>query len=196
MMEIVKNILLSDNVVEKIRNNLNELLKVIPEISSMIHFEHKHPHHHLDVWEHTLCALSYSPNDFDIRLALLLHDIGKPKSYQEKEGFRHFKGHAEESSKIANNILKRLGFNEKYIQYICDIVRLHDTPLTEKNIKENPFLSKKIFEVQKCDTMAHNPVYNKKRIDYLQNIEQLLKKQDKNNINLIMLKNSKIVKGK
>ena len=54
----------------------------------MIGFEHKHPHHHLDVWNHTLLALSYSPKDFDIRLVLLLHDIGKPHSYQDEE-IRH-----------------------------------------------------------------------------------------------------------
>ena len=35
-----------------------------------------------------------SPNDLDIRLALLLHDIGKPFSYQDDESGRHFKNHA------------------------------------------------------------------------------------------------------
>ena len=73
--------MLSDNVVECINNNLDYLLVLVPEIQYMIGFEHKHPHHHLDVWNHTLLALSLSQNDFDIRLCLLLHDIGKPFSY-------------------------------------------------------------------------------------------------------------------
>ena len=90
--EILNKILISDDVVEKIRENLQDLVLIIPEICDMIGFEHNHPHHHLDVWEHTLYALSLSSNNFDIRLALLLHDVGKPHSYQDDE-VRHFKGH-------------------------------------------------------------------------------------------------------
>ena len=31
----------------------------------MIEFEHKHSHHHLHVWNHTLHALSNFENDFE-----------------------------------------------------------------------------------------------------------------------------------
>ena len=68
----LEEILLSDNIIESINNNIDYLLKIIPEIKDMIGFDHKHPHHHLDVWNHTLLALSLSPKDFDIRLSLLL----------------------------------------------------------------------------------------------------------------------------
>lgn len=54
------DILLSDNVVECINNNLDYLLVLVPEIQYMIGFDQKHPHHHLDVWNHTLLALSLS----------------------------------------------------------------------------------------------------------------------------------------
>ena len=49
----------------------------------MIGFDHKHPHHHLDVFNHTLYALSLSKKDFSIRMALLFHDISKPYCYVE-----------------------------------------------------------------------------------------------------------------
>ena len=32
-------------------------IQVIPELKNTIGFEHKHPHHHLDVWQHTLEVL-------------------------------------------------------------------------------------------------------------------------------------------
>ena len=99
------NILMCDDVVKNIRQNLQNLIVIIPEIADMIGFDHNHPHHHLDVWEHTLYALSLSPNNFDIRLALLLHDIGKPHSFQDDE-VRHFKGHPELSAQITKYILK------------------------------------------------------------------------------------------
>ena len=132
--QILKNILMGNDVVGNIQKNMQYLEIIIPEISNMVGFEHKHPHHHLDVWEHTLCALSFSPNNFDIRLSLLLHDIGKPHCYQDDE-VRHFKGHPEMSANITKFILKRLGYECNYVDYICEIISKHDTPLTEEDIR-------------------------------------------------------------
>lgn len=167
------DILLSDNVVECINNNLDYLLVLVPEIQYMIGFDQKHPHHHLDVWNHTLLALSLSQNDFDIRLCLLLHDIGKPFSYQEGE-VRHFKGHAETSSKIARVILKRLNYPSGYIEYICYLVLYHDTPITDDFIKNNRELAIKLYKIQYCDALAHNPLKLEKRKEYLDSVQKRL----------------------
>ena len=178
--EILKEILIGNDVVGNIRKNTQQLQAIIPEICDMIGFEHKHPHHHLDVWEHTLYALSLSPNNFDIRLVLLLHDIGKPHSYQDDE-VRHFKGHPEMSAKITKYILERLGYEDNYITYICELISRHDTPLNEEDIIANRDLSKVIFEIQKCDALAHNPAKNKKRLEYIEAITKLFKERDKTN---------------
>lgn len=169
----LRDILTSQDVVKGVRENINTLLCVIPEIKDMIGFEHKHPHHHLDVWEHTLFALSLSPNEFTIRLSLLLHDIGKPHSFTQVDEIRHFRGHPQVSSNMSREILIRLGFSKEYTEEICEIVRLHDTPLTEEFIKDKQNLSRKIFEVQKCDAMAHNPEKNAKRIAYIDRISNI-----------------------
>lgn len=181
--KVLEKILTSDDVVKNIRRNMKPLISIIPKICDMIGFEHKHPHHHLDVWEHTLCALSFSPNNFDIRLTLLLHDIGKPHSFQDGE-IRHFKGHPEMSAKISKCILQKLGYNNDYINYICKLISLHDTPLTENDILGNINLSKTIFKVQKCDALAHNPVKNKKRLEYIENITKIIKEKEDKNYNI------------
>ena len=183
---MLNNLLISENVVENIKENLDDLIQIIPEIKDMIGFESKHPHHYLDVWEHTLYALSLSPNNFDIRLALLLHDIGKPHSYQEGE-VRHFKGHPEKSKDISQLILRRFGYEEKYINYICEIISRHDIPLTKNDIFTNEEKSKMIFEVQKCDAMAHNPDKNKKRIEYIAMINEIFNEKEKNNENFSLV---------
>ncbi|MEG2669726.1 MAG: hypothetical protein RR957_04595, partial [Oscillospiraceae bacterium] len=64
---------------------LNEYVDVfvciIPEIIDMVGFEQLTPYHNLDVWKHTLKAIKNIDGKRELRLAVLLHDIGKPKAF-------------------------------------------------------------------------------------------------------------------
>ena len=175
----LEEILLSKDIVTSITDNLDYLLSIIPEIKYMIGFDHKHPHHHLDVWNHTLLALSLSKCDIDERLTLLLHDIGKPFSYQDGE-VRHFKNHPIVSSNMSKEILKRLNYKDDYIDYICYLILNHDTPISDKQIEENYDLCLKLYEIQKCDALAHHPDKLEKRKDYLKNTKERLLVKRKN----------------
>jgi tRNA nucleotidyltransferase (CCA-adding enzyme) len=191
--ETLKKILMEKDAVVSINNNLSLLLKMIPEIENMIGFEHKHPHHHLDVWNHTLLALSEAPQDFQIRLILLLHDIGKPFSYQEGE-IRHFKNHPVVSCKMARDILLRLKFTDDEIEEICCLIEEHDNLIKEEDIINNKEFCKKKFKIQFCDALAHNPDKLEKRIIYLLEINDRLnegKEKEKYNDILCGLKNRK-----
>ena len=106
--EIIKKTLLSDDVFGELEKKKKELFKIIPELKKEDGFDQKNDWHIYDVWNHTKYAVSKSDKDLKIRLALLLHDIGKPCSYQEENGVRHFKGHSEKSAQISMNVLKRL----------------------------------------------------------------------------------------
>jgi len=177
--ETMYDILMNDNVVESINENLSTLLILIPELKPTIGFDHQHPHHHLDVWNHTLLAVSMSAKDFDIRLILLLHDIGKPFCYQEVDGIKHFHGHAEKSSLMSEKILERLGFTKEKTNELCKVIKCHDTPLNDKDLQENLELSLKRYEVQKCDALAHHPDRLEKRMTYLIKIGEKIKNKKK-----------------
>lgn len=172
------NILISSNIEKSITDNLSFLINLIPEIQYMIGFLHKHPHHHLDVWEHTLYALSLSFDNFDLRLTLLLHDIGKPFSFTEENGIRHFYNHPYVSYKISKIILTRLGFNKIYIDKICYLIRFHDSFITKKDINKNYDLSLMRYYIQECDALAHHPDKLEKRKKYLENTKKLLLNND------------------
>lgn len=177
MKERLYEILMVDDVVDSVKENREELLTMIPELVDMIDFNHNHPHHHLDVWNHTLLALSLSQKDFDTRVVLLLHDIGKPHSYQDDE-VRHFHGHADVSSNMSVDILNRLGFESEEIEILTYLIREHDTEITKEDIDSNVELCIKRFGVQFCDALAHNPSKLKKRVEYLVKVSKEIGIQD------------------
>ena len=172
--EYVTELLSREPVANEIRKNLDALLRILPQLRDMIGFDHCHPHHHLDVWKHTLLALNHSENNVKTRIALLLHDVGKPHSYQCDGAVRHYRGHAEKSAETAERVLTRLGFDADFTQSVCTIIRRHDLPLSEEDILRAPALSREIFEVQRCDALAHNPAYNQKRLAYVERMQALL----------------------
>ena len=76
---------------------------------------------------------------------MLLHDIGKPHCCQEKDGIRNFKGHPEVSSIMARNILKRLEYDNNFIEEVCYLIEKHDTPITKEEIQNNYELESKKY---------------------------------------------------
>ena len=168
--DYLEGLLTSNNVVANINTNINTLLFFIPEIKYMMNFDQKHPCHNYDLWNHTLLTLynaeELSYNDFDTRLALLLHDIGKPFSYQEGN-IRHYPNHNIVSAKMAYTILKRLGYKEDYINLITYLIKNHDKAISDELIRSDPELAQKLYQIQHCDVLAHSPQYAGKRTDYL-----------------------------
>lgn len=172
----LERILTSEDVIKSINDSSEYVLYLIPELKKIISFEHKHPHHHLDVWNHTLLAVSLSDKDYEQRLTLLLHDIGKPFSYQEENGIRHYYGHAHISELISEKILERLLIPRELKKEILYLIENHDTPITKGDIENNYDLSLKRYKIQYCDSFAHNPNKLEKRKKYLDAIYLLLKK--------------------
>ncbi len=100
----------------------------IPEILPMIGFDQKNPHHDFDIWEHTIRAVEACPRDKALRLAVLLHDIGKPACFfEDRTGVGHFYGHAARSAEMADTVLRRLRFDNDTRERVLLLIRQHDT---------------------------------------------------------------------
>lgn len=172
--EKLQQILKGNDVATLLEENIEDLLKLIPEIKSMIGFEHKHPHHHLDVWQHTLEVIrNLDTRDQELNMAGLLHDIGKPFSYQDEE-VRHFHGHPEVSYKMAREILTRLGYDVEFINRVSYLVRYHDTIIDVNNLNNTNEMTEKLLRLQYADAKSHHPDKVAKRIRFLDNIKQQL----------------------
>lgn len=104
----------------------NLLEYILPELMTCIGFNQQNIHHDKDVFSHVLAVLDNTPAKLEIRLAALLHDIGKPQCFtidENKTG--HFYGHHKKSADISREILKRLKFDNKTIDTVSLLVYEH-----------------------------------------------------------------------
>lgn len=107
---------------------------VLPELPAL-KLEADEHHHHKDVYQHTLTvvlqAIDYEKDyglekDLVLRLAALLHDIGKPATKRlEAGGAVSFHHHDVVGSKLAKKRLQELKFDNDTIKAVSRLVELH-----------------------------------------------------------------------
>lgn len=103
-----------------------EMNNIIPEILKMKGFDQKTPYHDKDVLEHTMAVLDEIKPKLNLRMAALLHDIGKPDCFTvDEKGRGHFYGHSIKSAAMSEKILLRLGYDEEFITDVKILVRNH-----------------------------------------------------------------------
>ena len=83
--------------------------------------------HRYDLYHHLLYACDAAPRDnLTVRLAALLHDLGKPQAMDRSpEGNLHFHGHEELSATLAEKILRRLRFPNAVVKRVGHLVAQH-----------------------------------------------------------------------
>lgn len=128
--ELLK-ILASENPFEGINllKNSGLLEQIIPELLEGIGVSQARPgrHHTTDVYDHNLLTLKYCPShDPIVRLASLLHDIGKPKvRANDEEDLVIFHNHEMVSARMAKEIAERLKLSRKDKEKVVGLIRWH-----------------------------------------------------------------------
>lgn len=135
-----------------------------PELKTLGGMPQNNPWHCYDVWEHTLHALEAASPDLAVRLAVLLHDVGKPPCRStDDQGVDHFYGHEGVGAELAGGMLRRLKFDNATRQRVVTLVERHDLwfPPEEKNIRrwlgrlgEETFFQ--LLELKRCDSMGQS----------------------------------------
>ncbi len=148
------------------------LYPILPELRALEGFEQHSPYHDRDVLYHTLDAVDSAPPELVVRLALLLHDIGKPRCYTiDENGHGHFYGHAAESERMASEILHRLKYDRRTCEAVCTLVKYHDTPIADTDTAVRRCLNRwgeervvQLLAVQEGDTRAHAACVQEERL--------------------------------
>ena len=131
------------------------LSEIIPEIRPMIGYDQQNHHHSYDLWEHTVRAVENMPPEADLRLAMLLHDTGKPLvRTTDEHGEGHYRGHQQASAEIAARAADTLRLDNATRDRVLLLVRYHDIPLRTESGEINldrSFLLRKLNRFGETD---------------------------------------------
>ena len=107
---------------------------MIPDLAPMVGYDQRNHHHRYTLWEHTVRAVENVPPEPDLRLAMLLHDTGKPASCTvDERGEAHYRGHPKLSAEIAARVTKNLRCDRARQERITRLVLNHDILLRNED---------------------------------------------------------------
>jgi poly(A) polymerase len=96
----------------------------LPELASL-KLEQDPVHRHKDVFSHTLAVMERTEPVLELRMAALLHDIGKPKTRRigpEGVSFHH---HEVVGAEMAKERLRELRYPTGFVHTVGEMIRLH-----------------------------------------------------------------------
>jgi len=172
-------ILVSDYPAQGMRlmNETGLLRYILPEVQAMVGFEQRNFRHDKDIFEHSLAALDAVPPRLKVRLAALLHDVGKPVTFTiDANGVGHFYNHHLEGSKIAADLLGRLKYDKQMIEDVSRLVAAHMSRFAQ--LKDNGLIKlvrsisernwQDLLDLQKADIVSSAPPYDFSGINAMQ----------------------------
>lgn len=164
---------------------------ILPEVAALK--EKMTDHACKELFTHTLRVLdniSIHTKDIYIKMAALLHDIGKPVTFKAENGKVSFHRHEFIGQKMASQICRRLHISEEKSKFIGKMIKYHLRPhlLAKENptdkalrrfIKEIGKDMKPLFLLAKADLTSHNPLRVKIALERLGLLEERIKEINK-----------------
>ena len=163
----------------------------LPELPGLAMEQDPH-HRHKDVLEHTFAVVDKTRPDLVLRLAALLHDIGKPATREFGPEGVTFHHHEVVGSRLARRRLRALRFSKDVVDDVSELIHLHLRPHTLKlgwsdsavrrYVRDAGDLLERLNELVRSDVTTANPRREEaiqRRIDELeQRIAELSEREE------------------
>jgi len=169
---------------ERVRDELSKLLLVddpsaglwllaqtrladefLPELNSM-RLEQDPLHTHKDVLAHTIAVVANTRPELVLRLAALLHDVGKPKTRSYADGSVSFHHHEVVGARMAEERLRALRYPNDVVADVTKLVYLHlrihtyamgwTDKAVRRYVRDAGPLLEQLNHLQRCDCTTRN----------------------------------------
>ena len=139
---------------------------ILPELPAM-RVEQDPIHHHKDVLAHTIAVVAKTSPELIVRMAALLHDVGKPKTRSFGPKGVSFHHHEVVGARMARDRLRALRFPNEQIDAITQLVYLHlrfhgygddawSDAAVRRYVRDAGPLLDKLNELTRCDCTTRN----------------------------------------
>jgi len=139
---------------------------VLPELPAM-RVEQDPIHRHKDVLAHTIAVVAKTSPSLVVRMAALLHDVGKPRTRSIGPKGVSFHHHEVVGARMARDRLRALRFSNEQVEAISQLVYLHlrfhgysDEVWTDaavrRYVKDAGPLLDELNELTRCDCTTRN----------------------------------------
>jgi len=137
----------------------------LPELAAM-RLEQDPIHRHKDVLAHTIAVVAKTRPDRIVRLAALLHDVGKPKTRSIGDNGVSFHHHEVVGARMARDRMRALKYSNEDVEAVGQLVYLHlrfhtyqmgwtDSAVRRFVRDAGPLLSE-LIELTRCDCTTRN----------------------------------------
>jgi poly(A) polymerase len=137
----------------------------LPELNSM-RLEQDPIHRHKDVLAHTIAVVAKTSPDLVLRLAALLHDVGKPKTRGFGPGGVTFHHHEVVGARMARERLVALRYSNDIVDDVTALVMLHlrfhtyrmgwTDSAVRRYVRDAGPLLERLNELTRCDCTTRN----------------------------------------
>lgn len=137
----------------------------LPELPGLA-MEQDPEHHHKDVLEHTFAVVDKASPELVLRLAALLHDVGKPDTREFGPGGVTFHHHEVVGARMARHRLRELRYPKEVVADVSRLVYMHLRPHTLKlgwtdsavrrYVRDAGHLLEPLNELVRCDVTTAN----------------------------------------
>lgn len=128
-----KRILLGRRITDTLLNFKGVIFHLFPQLKAQDNFDQKSEYQEYTMYEHTAKAVGYAFPDYAVRLALLLHGIGKPDCAADRGEYMSFYGHAERGVMLARDVFEDYEADQGVIDRVLFMILHHDDHVTPEN---------------------------------------------------------------
>lgn len=183
----LSKILVGACVVEGLRLMIETGLvaQVIPELNNL-RVAQDPDYHHKDVLEHTFMVVIRTEPDLALRLAALLHDIGKPTCKRVLAERIVFYNHNNVGAMLARKRLKVLKYPNQMVDNVTKLIIMHmraynyrmgwTDKAVRKYVRDAGELLPKLNELIRADCTSLNPKKVKRALESLNELEERIQK--------------------